>query len=124
MTGGFDVFNAMKAAPRAGTQPTPPITITSATVVNNSPNRVIEFVPAAGGFTGTTSVTLTTTDTDGPTTTTFNLTDRRQTVPRVPGEGEAVLISSEEERYGGRQATPRRAAELLPFEWVIMGPSA
>jgi cyclophilin family peptidyl-prolyl cis-trans isomerase len=74
LTGGADVFEAMKAAPRTGTQPGPAIVITSASVVANSPNRVIKFTPAAGGFSGTTSVTVTSNDADNtPTNTTFNL---------------------------------------------------
>jgi cyclophilin family peptidyl-prolyl cis-trans isomerase len=90
LTGGFDTFNAMKAAPRihdpsdtqnptSATLPSPAITITSATVLSSSPNRVIEFIPAAGGFTGTTSVMITTTDNDGSTNTTFSLTGKTDT---------------------------------------------
>lgn len=75
LTGGADVFEAMKAAPRSGTQPGPAIVITSASVVTNSPNRVVMFKPGASGFTGTTAVTITSNDADNtPTQTTFNLT--------------------------------------------------
>ena len=80
LTGGFDVFDAMKGVPLTGTQPNTPITISSASVVTNSPNRVVKFTPASGGFTGTTSVTVTSNDADNtPTQTTFNLTGTADT---------------------------------------------
>ncbi len=84
ITGGFDVYTAMKNAPRTGTQPSPAITITSASVLSNSPNGVIRFTPAAGGFLGNTSVTIQSTDSDGTTNTNFTLTGVADTVADNP----------------------------------------
>jgi cyclophilin family peptidyl-prolyl cis-trans isomerase len=81
LTSGFDVFTAMKNAPKSGTAPNPPITITGASLTSDvdDPNAVIKFTPTGTGFLGTTSVTVNSADIDGTTPTTFNLTGKTDT---------------------------------------------
>ncbi len=50
----------------------------------------------------------------------FNLTDRPQPYP--PGEGGALLFTSEAARYAGGRRETGRGAELLPYECVALGP--
>ncbi len=67
LTSGFDVYNEIMNAQgitSTNSSPTTPVTITSATIITDTQNGVVQISENAG-FTGTTTITVTATSTDG-----------------------------------------------------------
>ncbi len=64
LTDGFDIYQKIINTKVSGETPTKPITITGATVFNDTENAVIKLTPGPG-FAGPANVTITATDADG-----------------------------------------------------------
>lgn len=79
LTSGFDIYQKIITTTVTSTssgensKPTNPITITGATVFNDTTNAVIKLTPN-NNFTGTANITITANDGTGPTTQTFSTT--------------------------------------------------
>ena len=64
LTNGADTFTKVRNTPVSGTTPVSPVTITAARVLNPDPNNaVLKITPTTAGFTGTSTISVTSTDT-------------------------------------------------------------
>jgi cyclophilin family peptidyl-prolyl cis-trans isomerase len=86
LVAGFDTFTKLMSTPVQSPstgRPTNPVTINSATIVQNDPNAILQ-VTAPSSFRGTTAITVTPSDSGTSTGDTFNVTFVEDTVNDPP----------------------------------------